>query len=118
MDTWQLEAEWNWARNWVKEALKLDKTPDMNAILFLIGIQELGRPQATFSKEEKQDLMHLAICRLLEFDGYYEFIARDADGWPHYELRDTVKVQGEAEQERLLKINVVRYFKAWELDSN
>ncbi|MEY4927226.1 MAG: hypothetical protein RI894_1662 [Bacteroidota bacterium] len=118
MDDWQLEAEWNWARNWVKEALSLEKTPDMNAILFLIGIQELGRPQDKFSKEEKQDLMHLAICRLLEYDGYYEFVARDADGWPHYELRDVVAVKGENEQERLLKKNVVRYFKEWEIADN
>ncbi len=118
MEEWQLNAEWNWARNWVKEALSLEKMPDMNGILFLIGIQELGRPQDKFSKEEKQDLMHLAICRLLEYDGYYEFVGRDADGWPHYELRDVVQVKGEGEQEKLLKKNVIRYFKEWESADN
>ncbi len=118
MENWQLEAEFNWARNWVKDALSLEKTPDLNGILFLIGIQELGRPQATFSKEEKQDLMHLAICRLLEYEGCYEFVGRDADGWPHYELREALPVKGEAAQEMILKTNVIRYFKEWENADN
>lgn len=30
--------------------------------------------------------MHIAICRLLEPYGYYEFDFRDADGWPHYKV--------------------------------
>ncbi len=66
------------------------------------------------SKEEKQDLMHVAVCRLLSYDGYYEFVGRDADGYPHFELLRPVKVNGVKEQEQLLKEKVIQYFKNWE----
>src|SRR3954462_1268139 len=35
------------------------KPKDLNAVLFLIGVQELGQGNKNFSKEEKQDLMHI-----------------------------------------------------------
>jgi len=50
----------------------------------LIGVQELGRWRKDFSKEEKQDLMHIGTCEVLAADGHYTFTHRDADGWPHY----------------------------------
>ena len=49
----------------------------MDAMLFLIGVQELGRWKEGFTKEEKQDLMHIAVCRLFTDDGHYEFVGRD-----------------------------------------
>lgn len=39
---------------------------DIEAIIYLIGIQELGRINLKFRKDQKIDLMHIAICRLLE----------------------------------------------------
>src|SRR5579862_8512088 len=36
---------------------KFGKKPDVEAILFLIGIQEIGKFKKKFSKEQKQDLM-------------------------------------------------------------
>lgn len=114
MEEWELDFEWLRVRHLVKDALKRDTLPDLNAILFLIGIQELGRPQKSYTKEEKQDLMHIAICRLLSEDGYYEFVGRDADGWPHWKLTKPVPVQGVKEQEDFLKQQVILYFKAWE----
>jgi len=66
-------------------SLRLGQTPDLQAITFLIGLQELGQLKRLFSKEEKQDLMHLGVCRLLSQEGYYTFAGRDEDGWPHFE---------------------------------
>ena len=83
----------------------------MNAILFLIGIQELGRWKEKFTKEEKQDLIHIAVCQLLSSDGYFEFEGRDADGWPHYKELRPVSVEGVKDQGRLLKIKIIEYFK-------
>jgi hypothetical protein len=39
---------------------KFGKKPDVEAILFLIGIQEIGNfnPKKKFNKKQKQDLMH------------------------------------------------------------
>ena len=46
---------------------------DLDAIIYLIGVQELGKFNRKFKKDEKLNLMHIAICRLLEPYGYYEF---------------------------------------------
>lgn len=61
-----------------------NKTPDVNAILFLIGMREFGLPREKFTKEEKVELMHIAVCRLLSSSGYYELEGIDKDGWPHW----------------------------------
>lgn len=114
MEDWQLDFEWLRVQHLVKDWLRKDALPDLNAILFLIGVQELGRWQQTFSKEEKQDLMHIAVCRLLSYDGYYEFVGRDADGWPHWEKVAGTPKLDLAEQERLLKTKVIQYFRELE----
>ncbi|MBX2875040.1 MAG: hypothetical protein KTR30_23150 [Saprospiraceae bacterium] len=117
MEEWELEFEWLRIRHFIQKRFGKGQLPDLNAILFIIGIQELGRWQATFTKEEKQDLMHIAICRLLSYQGYYAFKGRDADGWPHWEVLKPVKAQGLENQESLLKENVIRYFKEWEVEN-
>lgn len=114
MEEWVLEFEWLKARHIVKDALKRDILPDMNAILLLIGVQELGRWKANFTKEEKQDLMHIAVCSLMSYDGYYEFKGRDADGWPHYDAIKPFTQKGVQTQEEYLKVKVIQYFKDWQ----
>ena len=90
---------------------RFGKIPDMEGILFLIGVNELGRmPRKKFSKEQKQDLMHIAVCTLLSQRGYYEYIGKDDEGWPHFKELTTVPITGMNEQERMLKECVIRYF--------
>jgi len=86
----------------------------MDAMLFLIGVQELGRWKEGFTKEEKQDLMHIAVCRLFADEGHYEFIGRDDEGWPHYKLTSKIPPKDLAGQEQLLKGRIVAYFKELE----
>lgn len=114
MEDWELDFEWLRVQHLVQAAMKREVLPDLNTVLFLIGIQELGRWKRDFTKEEKQDLMHIAVCRLLETDGYFEFVGRDEDGWPHYQQVIEVPTQSTQAQERMLKLNAVRYFKDWE----
>lgn len=111
---WESDFEWLQLRHRIKDRFKRDQLPDLNALLFLIGIQELGRWQARFSKEEKQDLMHIAICRLLSSEGFYRFAGRDADGWPHYERNQLLPPLNLKEQEELLKRNILHYFRELE----
>ena len=111
MEDWELDFEWLQVRHKVKALMNRATLPDLNAILFLIGIQELGQVKENFTKEEKQDLMHIAVCRLLSEDGYYEFAGLDADGWPHYKMLRPVAEKGVKAQEEMLKSLVVRYFK-------
>ena len=98
---------------WYKIIFSLKKTfgkkPDMNAIIFLIGVRELGVTRE-FSKEEKTDLMHIATCKLLSYDGYYEFEKNDEDGWPHYNLVKNPPYADLIDQENILKKLIVQYF--------
>jgi hypothetical protein len=83
---------------------------DVQAILFLIGVEELGLGYKKFKKEEKTDLMHVAICTLLEPAGYYTFKGRDEDNWPHFELVKELPVLNEREQQHLIKEAIIDYF--------
>lgn len=100
-------------RWWNLEAKLVDrfgKKPDLETILFLIGIQELGDIRSKFSKEQKQDLIHIAICSLLSLSGYYELEGADIDGWPHYRQLKAMPVMNMIEQEDFLKDHVLLYF--------
>lgn len=83
---------------------------DLNGILFLIGVQELGKGNRLFSKEEKQDLMHLGICKVLSLSGYYTLDGLDQDGWPHWTLVKKLPHFDLLEQEKFLKLHVIEYF--------
>lgn len=117
MEHWELEFEWLRVRHLVQKSFGKAELPDLDAVLFLIGIQEIGRWQKSYTKEEKQDLMHVASCRLLSYDGYFEFVGRDADGWPHYQALLPFEVKGLEAQEELLKTYVIRYFKELEQEN-
>lgn len=112
MEDWQIDFEWLRIKHYVKDAMGKKDLPDLQSILFLIGIQELGRwdPEKSFTKEEKQDLMHIAVCSLLEDEGYYEFIGRDQDGWPHFKELKKFDIAGIKGQSEFLKQKIIKYF--------
>tara|TARA_B100000609_G_scaffold97072_1_gene77258 strand:- start:452 stop:799 length:348 start_codon:yes stop_codon:yes gene_type:complete len=83
---------------------------DVHALLFLIGVNELGKGHNKYSKQEKTDLIHIAICTLLTPAGYYEYKGRDEDGWPHFELLSNLPPINSKEQEHLIKEAMLDYF--------
>jgi hypothetical protein len=83
---------------------------DVQAILFLIGVNELGLGYKDFSKSEKTDLLHIAICTLLEPYGYYKFEGKDEDEWPHFELVKELPPLNDREQQHLMKEAIIDYF--------
>ena len=85
-------------------------TLDLDAIIYLIGVKELGKINQEFKKDEKLNLMHIAICRLLEPYGYYEFDYFDNDGWPHYTVKEELPTLKAGEQSVLMKDAIVNYF--------
>lgn len=97
-------------------AIKKDfgKKPDMNGLLFLIGMRELGISKE-LSKDEKMDIMHVATCALLALDGYYELESYDAEGWPHYKQLKQLPYADMLKQETFLKRLVVKYYDAHQL---
>ena len=98
----------------VKEKLKpqFGDDIDVQSMLFIIGVQELGKGRQKFSKDEKVEVMHVALCTLLEPFGYYLFKGRDEDGWPHYEPNNSIPPLNLKEQDELLKRKIVEYFEA------
>ena len=85
-------------------------TLDLNATLFLIGVQELGQHARELKKDEKVNIMHIAICVVLMPYGYYQELGRDPDGWPHFERVKDLPLLSAEEQERLMKEAVLGYF--------
>lgn len=83
---------------------------DLDAIIYLVGVQELGKYHKKYKKDEKINLMHIAICRLLEPYGYYEFDFIDNDGWPHYNIKEELPILKAGEQSVLMKEALVNYF--------
>jgi hypothetical protein len=106
-----LDLDKNWNALLLELGTIIGKSPkDLNAVLFLIGVQELGRGTKIFSKEEKQDLMHIGICKVLSLSGYYQLEGLDEDGWPHWKLTRKLPHFDMLEQEKLLKMHVMEYF--------
>ena len=106
-----LELERKWSSLLRELETIIGKKPkDLNGVLFLIGVQELGRGTKIFSKEEKQDLMHIGICKVLSLSGYYVLEGLDKEGWPHWKVIKKLPHFDLLEQERLLKMHVIEYF--------
>jgi hypothetical protein len=104
----ELEKKW---RETVKDASKnFGETLDLQTIIYIIGLQELNKGYVELQKDEKMGVMHIAICTLLEPYGYYEFIGKDDDGWPHFENIKKLPQLAGTEQEDLIKEAVMDYF--------
>lgn len=106
-------AEVNVKWNALLERLSRDfdsEKPDIKVLLFLIGVQELGLGPQKFTKRQKEELMHIANCRLFSELGFYELEGLDQDGWPHWKLVKPIPAYTLLEQEMLIKSLIVNYF--------
>lgn len=110
----QFDLQTRWWTLEAKLVERFGKKPDMETILFLIGIQEFGDIRPRYTKEQKQDLMHIAVCSLLSQSGYYEIEGFDDDGWPHFRQLKELPVMNPIEQELYLKDHVLLYFETHE----
>lgn len=108
MNDIDLEEEW---KNLLNELAQKFGDLDLQGVIFLIGVQELGKGYQKFKKDEKLEVMHIAICTLLEPYGHYEFIGRDADGWPHWKVNEKLPPLKPGQQNMLMKQAIVDYFK-------
>ena len=106
----QLKVRWENLVELLSNQFSQGENLDLDAIIYLIGVQELGKVHHAFKKDQKLDLMHIAICRLLEPYGFYEFDFYDADGWPHYIVKEELPALKAGEQSVLMKEAIVNYF--------
>lgn len=89
---------------------RFDAELDVESILFLIGVQELGKGFKKYNKDQKLELMHIAICTLLEPYGYYNYLGRDEDGYPHWESNEQLPALRSGQQLALMKSCILEYF--------
>lgn len=102
----------NWEMLLNKLAAVLGKRPQsLEAVLFLIGLQKTGKGKGHFSKEEKQDFIHVGMCEILTENGTYAFSKWDQQGWPHYNLLKALPPMELEKQEKFLIEACIKYFK-------
>lgn len=106
----QLKERWDLLVNKLSGQFADGDALDLDAIIYLIGVQELGQLHRTFKKDQKLDLMHIAICKLLQPYGYYELDFVDNEGWPHYKTLASLPNLKAGEQAVLMKEAIVNYF--------
>ena len=107
-----LKDKWDYLVKKLTQQFSEGDVLNLDGIIYLIGVQELGQGKRQFKKDEKVNLMHIAICKLLEPYGYYEFDFFDKDGWPHYRILTDLPNLKPGEQTVLMKEDVINYFEA------
>lgn len=105
----KLQEEWTKVEKMVAE--KFGEDIDVRGILFLIGVQELGKGYKKFTKDQKLEVIHIAICKLLSQYNYYEYMGVDEEGWPHYKETKKLPLLKPGEQLKVMKSAIVEYFK-------
>ena len=108
------ELENNWKDLLKKLGSDFGEDINIDAVLFLIGVQELGKGRQKFSKDQKLDIMHIAICTLLTPYGYYIYDGVDTEGWPHWKVNEKLPLLKPMQQEQLMKRAILDYFKETE----
>ena len=105
-----LKDQWNYLVEKLTQQFSDGDVLNLDSIIYLIGVKELGQGKKAFKKDEKINLMHIAICKLLEPYGYYEFDFFDKDGWPHYKIVTDLPNLKPGEQAVLMKEAIIHYF--------
>lgn len=107
-----LKTHWDYLTKELTQQFSDGDVLNLDSIIYLIGVQELGQGKKAFKKDEKINLMHIAICKLLEPYGYYEFDFFDKDGWPHYKVVTELPNLKPGEQTVLMKEAIIYYFES------
>jgi hypothetical protein len=110
-----METEFEYQQVLKQIAKQFGEDIDIQGLLFIIGLQELGKGKIKLSKNEKLDVMHIAICTLLSPYGYYEYEGLDKDGWPHWKTTEKLPPLKPAQQQEIIKQAIVEYFKTVEI---
>ena len=106
----ELKTKWNNLKTKLSVDFSDNEIIDLDSIIFLIGLQELGQFQKRFNKQKKLEVIHIAVCKLLSDYGYYEYDYTDNDGWPHYKLIKKLPNLKPGEQTILMKKAIINYF--------
>jgi hypothetical protein len=103
------QEEWNKVIGFIQE--RFNKEADVKEVLFVIGLRESGKRKKKFTKEEKQDMMNLAACKVFSLNGYFEVSHLDGEGWPVWRQKKPMPQMQPKEQEEFIKKHIVQYFR-------
>jgi len=102
-------SDWQLLQNKLKERFGSEMEHD--AILFMIGLQELDKPYRIYKKDEKLEVMHIGVCTVLQPFEFYEYKGRDDDDWPHWELKENLPYLDAKQQNKLMNEALIDYFR-------
>lgn len=110
LDDAGLQARWQQLETWICNRFGREHTT-LEAILFLIGIQSKGRGyEPELEKEAKQTLILEGAYQVFEAIGLYERVGMEAGGFWVWERTAPLPEMGVEQQEKLLRIAILRYF--------
>ena len=104
----KLEKKWRNLQNKLGE--NMGEIPEINSILFVIGLQELNMKFDKLSKDQKIEVMHIGLCVVFTPHGYYKPIGRDQDGWIHFDAVKKFPKLNSDEQEEIIKEAIIEYY--------
>lgn len=90
---------------------RFGREPDIEAILFLIGIQSVGRGyEPELPKERKQSLIMEGSYLAFETLGVYSRVGMERNGFWIWEKNFDLPKMSVEDQEKLLQIGILNYF--------
>ena len=111
----KLKDRWDRLLTVLSERFSDGESLDVEGVLYLVGLQELGQIHQKMKKDDNVNLIHIGICTVLEPYGYYRFDFYDEEGWLHFELLEALPPLKPGEQSILMKEALVAYFLKREL---
>lgn len=103
-----LEEKWDELGGIVSDFFGTEGRPSPEDLLFIVGLETLGKVGTDFGRERKMEILHLGVCTVL--DDYYRLEGRDADGWPRFTLAAPLPDMNGSGQDLFLKMAIIRYF--------
>ena len=79
----KLKERWDRLISILNERFSDGETIDVEGVLYLVGLQELGQIHQKMKKDDNINLIHIGICTVLEPYGYYRFDFYDEDFYNH-----------------------------------
>jgi hypothetical protein len=103
-----VEKEWNELLLLLNE--KFGNVDSLTNVLYLIGVQDLGKGFQAFTRQEKMQLIHIGGCRLLSRWDYYLLKGHDENYWPQWQMNPQQPLPGHHKREQLMKESAILYF--------
>ncbi|MCS7152889.1 MAG: hypothetical protein N2253_07310 [Bacteroidia bacterium] len=92
------------------------KQPSEEFLLFLVGLNYMGRFPEGDERVVKLNLIQLGTLVLLARRGYVQEVGKDEQGWPHWEPLQALPSWTPAEEQAFLREVLIEYFaEIWEL---